>query len=136
MGDRAYAHVLCHTAALAVFEELGFGEEEYGRALPEGTSFLVDSEANYGNASGLRDLAAKGHVFIAQHDAGGDYDACRIASDGKAYSEVDAMVHEQRPCVPINSDGSIDKKQLRAVRQYWRTVARAKQQLGLVGQDP
>ena len=135
MGDRAYAEVICGAKDLAVFEELGFGEEEYWKGLPEGVSFLVDQEANYGNASSLRELDEKGYVFIAQHDAGGDYDAARLVSDGRTFSEVDAMVHEPRPCVAVNANGFVDKKQLQAVRKYWRTVSRAKQKLGVVDEE-
>jgi hypothetical protein len=85
---------------------------------------------NYGHASSLRELAERGYVFIAQNDAGGEYDAARLVSDGKAFSEVDAMVHEPRPCVAVNANGFVDKKQLKAVRKYWRAIARAKQKLG------
>ena len=130
MGDRAYAEVLCSAKDVALFEELGFGEEEYWMGLPEGVLFLVDQEANYGHDSSLRDLAERGYVFIAQHDAGGEYDAARLVSDGKTFSEVDAMVHEPRPCVAVNANGFVDKKQLQAVRKYWRVIARAKQKLG------
>src|SRR5438309_1113595 len=42
----------------------------------------------------LRELAERGYVFIAQHGAGGDYDAGRLVSDGRTFREVDAMVHE------------------------------------------
>ena len=70
MGDRAYAQVICSAKDVAAFEELGFGEEQYWRELPEGVSFLVDQEANYGHSSSLRELAARGYVFIGQHDAG------------------------------------------------------------------
>ena len=135
MGDRAYAQVVCSAKDVTAFEELGFGEEEYWKSLPEGVSFLVDQEANYGNSSPLRELAEKGYVFIAQHDAGGDYDAARLVSDGKTFSEVDAMVHEPRPCVAVNANGFVDKKQLQAVRKYWRAVSRAKQKLGIVGDE-
>ena len=135
MGDRAYAQVVYSAKDVAVFEELGFGEEEYWKGLPEGVSFLVDQEANYGHSSSLRELAEKGYVFIAQHDAGGEYDAARLASDGKTFSEVDAMVHDPRPCVPVNANGFVDKKQLQAVRKYWRAVARAKQKLGLAEEE-
>ena len=69
-------------------------------------------------------------IFIAQHDAGGEYDAARLVSDGKTLSEVDAMVHEPRPCVAVNASGFVDKKQLQAVRKYWRAIARAKKKLG------
>src|SRR5947207_12384839 len=130
MGERAYAQVLCRAKDVAAFEELGFGEQEYWKGLPEGVSFLVDEEANYGNSSSLRELAEKGYVFIAQHDAGGDYDAGRLVSDGKTFREVDAMVHEPRPCVAVDAKGFVDKKQLLAVRKYWRAFARAKQKLG------
>ena len=54
MGDRAYAQVLCRTKDVAAFEALGFGEQGYWKGLPEGVSFLVDEEANYGNSSSLR----------------------------------------------------------------------------------
>ena len=90
MGDRACAQVLCRATDVGAFEELGFGEQEYWKDLPEGVSFLVDQEANYGNSASLRELAERGSVFIAQHDAGGDYDAGRLVSDGKAFREVDA----------------------------------------------
>ena len=70
MGDRAYAQVLCRAKDVAAFEELGFGEQEYWKGLPEGVSFLVDEEANYGNSTSLRELAERVYVFIAQHDAG------------------------------------------------------------------
>lgn len=135
MGDRAYAEVICSAKDVAVFEELGFGEEKYWKGLPKGVSFLVDQEANYGNSSSLRELAERGYVFIAQHDAGGEYDAARLVSDGKHFSEVDAMVHEPRPCVAVNANGFVDKKQLHAVRKYWRAVSRAKQKLGIVDED-
>ena len=104
-------------------------------SLPEGVSFLVDQEANYGNSSSLRELAERGYVFIAQHDAGGEYDAARLVSDGKTFSEVDAMVHEPRPCIAVNANGLVDKKQLQAVRKYWRAVSRAKQKLGIVDEE-
>ena len=135
MGDRAYAEVICSARDVAAFEELGFGEEEYWRGLPEGVSFLVDQEANYGNSSSLRELADRGYVFIAQHDAGGEYDAARLVSDGSTFSEVDAMVHEPRPCVAVNASGFVDKKQLQAVRKYWRAVSRAKQKLSIVDEE-
>ena len=135
MGDRAYAQVVCSAKDVTAFEELGFGEEEYWKSLPEGVAFLVDQEANYGNSSPLRELAEKGYVFIAQHDAGGEYDAARLVSDGKTFSEVDALVHEPRPCVAVNANGLVDKKQLQAVRKYWRALARAKQKLGFIDEE-
>ena len=113
MGDRAYAQVLCRAKDVAAFEELGFGEQEYWKGLPEGVSFLVDEEANYGNSSSLRELAERGYVFIAQHDAGGDYDAARLVSDGKTFREVDAMVHEPRPCVTVDPMGSSTRSNCR-----------------------
>src|ERR1035441_7782312 len=121
MGDRAYAQVLCHGKDVAAFEDVGFTEQEYWKRLPEGVSFLVDQKANYGNSSSLRELAERGYVFIAQHDGGGDYDAGRLVSDGKTFREVDAMVHEPRPCVAVDANGLVDRKQLQAVRKYWRS---------------
>lgn len=130
MGDRAYSQVLCREADRTAFEDIGFGDEPYWEPLPDGVAFLVDQEANYGNAPALRELGNRGCIFVAQHDAGGEYDASRIASDGKQFCEVDARVHEQRPCVPVNEDGSLDRHQLKAARQYWRTYARARLILG------
>ncbi len=135
MGDRAYAQVFCRAKDVAAFEELGFGEQEYWKRLPEGVSFLVDQEANYGNSSSLRELAERGYIFIAQHDAGGDYDAARLVSDGKTFCDVAAMVHEPLPCVAVNASGFVDKKQLQAVRKYWRATARAKQKLGFTEEE-
>ena len=60
MGGRAHAQVLCRAKDVAAFEELGFGEQEYWKGLPEGVSFLVDEDANYGNSSSLRSLAGRG----------------------------------------------------------------------------
>ena len=135
MGDRAYAEVICRAEDVEVFEHLGFGVQEYWKELPPGVSFLVDEEANYGNCSSLRELAERGCVFIARHDAGGDYDAARLVSDGETFSEVDAMVHEPRPCVAVNANGLVDKKQLRAVMRYWRAVAQARQKLGFMAEE-
>ena len=78
--------MICSAKDVAAFEKVGFGEEEYWKSLPEGVAFLIDQEANYGKSSPLRELAEKGYVFIAQHDAGGDYDAARLVSDGKLFS--------------------------------------------------
>ena len=111
------------------------GSRSIGRGCRRECSFLGDEEANYGNSSSLRELAERGYVFIAQHDAGGDYDAGRLVSDGKTFREVDAMVHEPRPCVAVDANGFVDKKQLQAVRKYWRAVARAKQKLGLAEEE-
>ena len=83
----------------------------------------------------LRELAERGYVFIAEHGAGGDYDAGRLVSDGKTFREVDAMVHEPRPCVAVDANGFVDKKQLQAVRKYWSAVARAKQKLGFAEEE-
>ena len=106
-----------------------------GRGYRRGCPFLVEEEADYGNSSSLRELAERGYVFIAQHDAGGDYDAGRLVSDGRTFREVDAMVHEPRPCVAVDANGFVDKKQLQAVRKYWRSVARAKQKLGFAEEE-
>ena len=98
-------------------------------------SFLVYEEANYGNSSSLRELAERGYVFIAQHDAGGDYDAGRLVSDGKPFGRSMPWLHEPRPCVAVDANGFVDKKQLLAVRKYWRAVARAKQKLGFAEEE-
>ena len=135
MGDRVYAEVIRRAEEVRVFEDLGFGEQEYWKELTVGVSFLVDEEANYGYSSSLRELAERGCVFIGRHDARGDYDAARLVSDGETFSEVDAMVHELRPCVAVNANGLVDKKQLQAVKRHWRAVARARQKLGFVDEE-
>jgi hypothetical protein len=45
------------------------------------------------------------------------------------------MVHEPRPCVAVDANGFVDKKQLQAVRKYWRAVARVKQKLGFAQEE-
>ena len=65
----------------------------------------------------------------------GDYDLGRLVSNGKAFREVDAIVHEPRPCVAVDANGFVDKKQLQAVRKYWRAVERAKQKLGFAEEE-
>jgi hypothetical protein len=138
MGDRAYAQVCpgpLPRQRRGRVRGTGFWGTGVLKGLPEGVSFLVDQEANCGNFSSLRELAERGYVFIAQHDSGGDYDAGRLVSDGKTFREVDAMVHEPRPCVAVDANGFVDKKQLQAVRKYWRAVARAKQKLGFAQEE-
>ena len=130
MGDRTYMEVICRAEDQGVFEDLGFGEQEYWEELPEGVSFLVDEQANYGHSSDLKELAGKGYVFLGHHDVGGDYDAARLVSDGATFHEVDAVAHETRPCVAVNSDGTVDEMQLLSAREYWRAVACARQKLG------
>jgi hypothetical protein len=63
-----------------LFDDLGFREHESWKELPAGVSFLMDEEANYGHSFALRELAERGCVFIARHDAGGDYDAAMRGS--------------------------------------------------------
>jgi hypothetical protein len=40
-----------------------------------------------------------------------------------------------RPCVAVDANGFVDKKQLQAVRKYWRAVAQAKQKLGFAQEE-
>jgi hypothetical protein len=35
----------------------------------------------------------------------------------------------------VNANGFVDKKQLQAIRKYWRAVSRAKQKLGIVDEE-
>lgn len=65
MGDRTYMEVICRAEDQGVFEDLGFGEQEYWEDLPEGVSFLVDEQANYGHSSDLKELAEKGMFSLA-----------------------------------------------------------------------
>jgi hypothetical protein len=53
-------------------------------------------------------------------------DAGGLVSGGTTFREVDAMVHEPQSCVAVDANGFVDRKQLQAVRKYWRAVARAK----------
>ena len=45
------------------------------------------------------------------------------------------MVHEPRPCVAVDANGFVDKKQLQAVRKIWRAVARAKRKPGFAEEE-
>jgi hypothetical protein len=134
MGDRAYAQVLCRAKDVAAFEELGLGNRSMEGAAG-GHVVPGRSGSQLWQLLFPAQLAERGYVFIGQHDAGGDYNAGRLVSDGKTFREVDAMVHEPRPYVAVDANGFVDMKQLQAVRKYWHAVARAKQKLGIAQEE-
>jgi hypothetical protein len=131
LSDRCYQELTCRKQDAPLFEELGFhAEESLPEALPEGAVFLVDPEAGYAHGSALEELSQKGYVFFAHYSAGCEYDGGYMASDGESFHDVAAIWHEARPCVSVNSDGSLAPDQLAAVVEYYGALARARKKLG------
>jgi hypothetical protein len=92
--------------------------------------FLVDPQANYAHASKLGEMAGAGYVFFGHYDAGPEFDGGYVASDGATFHDVPALWHEARPCVAVNSDGSLDRQQVEAVAAYYAALAQARSVLG------
>ena len=95
MGDRVYAQVVCSAKDVTAFEELGFGEEEYWKSLPEGVSFLVDQEANYGNSS-LSQSADAHHCRLTPYAAQG-VGVEQVPKTGFARDEDEAAWQQRWP---------------------------------------
>ncbi len=131
MTDRCYQELTCRKEDAPVFEQFGFHEEEcLLEELPEGIVFLVDTEAGYAHGSALEELSQKGYFFFAHYSAGCEYDGGYMASDGGSFRDVAAIWHEARPCVSVNSDGTVAEDQLAAVMEYYGALARAREKLG------
>jgi hypothetical protein len=131
MGDRAYMEVVCRRSDAAVFEDLGFCEQDWRTELPEDVAFLVDDEANYGHDDSIRRLAAEGLAFCARHGEGGDYHAAVIASDGSRFCSIETLFGDGRPHVPVQPDGTIEGDAMRNATEYYRIEAAARQVLGV-----
>ena len=128
MGDRVYMRITCHREDALHFENLGFVEDE---AESEIAISMVDDEANYGHSQPLRELAGGGVPFFGWHDAGGEYDARVLASEGAEYTEALCTAQEPRPLAPVNTDGSIDADGLREALRYHEVLVRAQLALGV-----
>lgn len=128
MGDRVYMRITCRREDAAHFEKMGFLEDE---AESEIALSMVDDEANYGHSQPLRELARGGVPFFGWHDAGGEYDASVLASDGGEYAEALCTAHEPRPLAPVNAHGSIDADGLREAIRYYEVLTRARRALGI-----
>jgi hypothetical protein len=133
MGDRAYMEVVCRREDAGRFEDLGFCEQEWRADLPNSVAFLVDEEANYGHNSAIQELSAKGVVFCARHDEGGDYHAVVIASDGPHLCQAESPFGDGRPCIAVLPDGSLDGEAMQAAKEYYAAEAAARRALGIEG---
>jgi hypothetical protein len=120
--------ITCRREDASHFEKLGFVEDE---AESEIAISMVDDEANYGHSQPLRELAGGGVPFFGWHDAGGEYDARVLASDGAKYAEALCTAQEPRPLAPVNTDGSIDADGLREAIRYFEVLTRAHLALGV-----
>ena len=115
MGDRVYMRITCRREDAPHFENLGFVEDE---SESEIAVSMVDDEANCGHSQPLRELAGGGVPFFGWHDAGGEYDASVLASDGAEYAEALCTAQEPRPLAPVNADGSIDTRKSTVLPLY------------------
>lgn len=128
MGDRVYMRITCRREDALYFENLGFVEDEVESEI---AISMVDDEANYGHSQPLRELARGGVPFFGWHDAGGEYDARVLASDGAEYAEALCTAQEPRPLVPVNADGRVDADALRETIRYYEVLTRVHLALGV-----
>lgn len=82
MGDRCYMEVYCRKADKAVFEELGFDDQECEDT--PGVAWLIDYEANYAHCGDL----PTNIVWHGSSEAGGDYGPSDYACDGETLQEI------------------------------------------------
>lgn len=131
MGDRTYMEIVCRREDSALFDVLGFRQQDWRSDLPPDAVFLVDEEANYGHDSEMARLAEQGVVFCGRHDEGGDYHAACIASDGARYCRVDTLHGDGRPYVPVDPDGTVNDEDRRAATEYYLVESEARRVLGI-----
>ena len=125
MGDCAWTKVTCRPEHRAAFEEAGFDDDSETAELP-GAVTLVNSEANYGADSELREIAARGIPFYAVHASGGEYGDGRFACDGRRLIHVDCLHGGGLPVIEVDEDGTPDADQLHLVHDYHETLAAAR----------
>jgi hypothetical protein len=116
----------CRKEHKAIFEEMGFNEEDEH---DDGSIQMVDEQANYGHYSDLVDGDLEGIPFIASHSAGGEYGPSNYASDGEKVDSCSAD-HDGNEIVVVRSDGTIDPVNLENVRRFQSMEARALRMLG------
>lgn len=127
MGDRCYSQVFCRKSDEAKFEEIGYVADadvrfpivDVAEEIP-GTVGMVDDQANYGNASGLEDLAKNGIPFLAMNGSGGDYGDGLTVSDGKEFADVAALQDSIYPAATIDPNGFVEPSELERANTYWR----------------
>ncbi len=94
---------------------------------------MVDDEATYAHHAELTALAKAGVVFFGWHEAGCEYDAALLASDGSGdLREALSMPNELLALVCVKPDGTIAERDLDCVREYYAALAATRTELGIV----
>jgi hypothetical protein len=111
-------------------DEVGYDEDTIQEETELYTQ-LYDGDANYGHAQEVTDWAKAGISFFGHHSAGGAYSAGMFAALGGELWEVRASDDDDRPLIPVNSNGQVDEDALREARGYYGAVAMVKAEFGI-----
>jgi hypothetical protein len=128
MGDRCWIQVTVRTQDVAVAANI-LDPSDDAESHDDGTTTLLDGEADYGWSTELQDLAERKHIpFVGCHGAGDEYGAQEFCSDGQTYHEI-----PEGPMVLalIHDDGAveIDEDSLGEIKEYAATLTRARKLL-------
>lgn len=125
MSDRCYVRLQCHEKDRRLFEEAGFEMQDQDGDVCE----MVDEEADYGNNSELREIAARGVPFFGFSDAGIEYGPAVFCGDGRKYLEVDTT-ESGHLLVLVDEDGDPIGTSVRDVKAFIAARRRAHRLIG------
>jgi len=126
MGDRCGVLMVTRREDYERLAMQEYFESEEGETLVE----LEESEANYAYCNELVEWAAKGAIFVGNHNEGGSYPAGVFASDGENYAENNAI--DGAPVVSIDDlTGAPHQESLTAARYYVLVHRNACKKLGV-----
>jgi nitrogen regulatory protein PII-like uncharacterized protein len=129
MSEWVWSRVTCLKKDRKVFEDMGYIQPE-----DEGDPWIELSceQANYGNASELRQLRGQGIPFLSYHGGSqpGMFEAHLYASDGEVVIEQ-MSDDSERPTVTVMDNGHVREHELRAARKYLKVERAAKKLLGI-----
>jgi len=111
-------------------DEVGYDEDTIQEETELYTQ-LYDGDANYGHAQEVHRWAKKGISFFGHHSSGGEYPAVMFAALGGELWEVTTTDNDDRPLVPVNTNGQVDEDALREARGYYGAVAMVKAEFGI-----
>ena len=116
--------VTCRRQDISRFEALGFHPEFTDTPTAGPVVELIDTGADYGHANRLpRDV-----LFLASHDAGGNFGARRTACDGRRTVEVPAT-SEGFVVEWDSTKNSPTAASLARIRRYFAVLRRAQRRL-------
>jgi len=144
MSDRCCVEVTCRRRDTRRFERLGFkvvddgnlerrvlanlGCEASGDKKKAEVVTMCDEQANFGHYGKL----PKNIPYFGWHDSGGEYGPHEFACDGRKIAEVETAV-DGTVVVRVCGDSSVDRRDLRLVKEYRACLKRARQALGETG---